>query len=249
MVTGNSQQLIEYLRSKYKIEVFFSSEVDQDDIEIIEEKILAIPGVLSTTVIEKADAVRIFEDQFGEDIISMLGYNPLPVSCVVNVDRSGDRPLNIRAIIKDLKVINGVSEISYQGHLIQRIETYYQKLMQGMAILTGVFVLITVLIISNTIRLSVYARRELIHTMQLIGATRLFIKVPFIIEGMFQALISAGLAYGVIYGMIELGNRYLPRSIAMRLDHDPRLAIILISLAVIMGLFGSHRASAKFLRR
>ena len=93
-------------------------------------------------MITKADAEKIFESQFGENILDLVGYNPLPASCVVNVVRKRETKLNVNPIIKRIKSYPEVDEISYQGRLIIRIESYYQKFVKGMSI-----ILILVLVI------------------------------------------------------------------------------------------------------
>ena len=89
----NTKSILQYLRSKYKIEVFFKQNVDIKVANDVSDLILEIKGVRSSTVINKDDAVRIFKDQFGEDILGILGYNPLPISAVVNLKRNSEELL------------------------------------------------------------------------------------------------------------------------------------------------------------
>ena len=93
---------MQYLRSKYKIEVFFNEEVTNEQAIGLIHEIKKINGVKNATLITKEDALRIFKDQFGENIIDLLGYNPLPASSVVNVDRNMRDFLQIDPIIKKL---------------------------------------------------------------------------------------------------------------------------------------------------
>ena len=81
-----------------------------------------IKGIRTATIIEKEDAVRIFQDQFGEDITEILGYNPLPTSAVVNLMRTSKDPVRVEPIIKEIRKINRVDEVRYQGNLIKKIE-------------------------------------------------------------------------------------------------------------------------------
>ena len=118
----NTHKLLHYLRSKYKIEVFFNQTVSNEEAVALIYKIKSIQGVRAATIIEKEDAIRIFKDQFGEDIIELLGYNPLPVSAVVNIDRGRRDPIKIEPIIQEIRSISEVSEIRYQGNLINKIE-------------------------------------------------------------------------------------------------------------------------------
>ena len=152
IVTQNTNKLIEYLRDKYKIEVFFKEGVKEERVVELVKEFKKINGVRSTTMITKADAEKIFESQFGENILDLVGYNPLPASCVVNVVRKRETKLNVNPIIKRIKSYPEVDEISYQGRLIIRIESYYQKFVKGMSIILILVLVISVFIISNTVR-------------------------------------------------------------------------------------------------
>ena len=99
----NTKSILQYLRSKYKIEVFFKQNIDLKVAKEVSDLILEIRGVRSSTVINKDDAVRIFKDQFGEDILGILGYNPLPVSAVVNLKRNSEEVLDATPIVNKIK--------------------------------------------------------------------------------------------------------------------------------------------------
>jgi cell division transport system permease protein len=243
----NSHHLIEYLRTKYKIEVFFDDQITDEQARELTATIRTFPGVRATTLITKKDALRIFQDQFGEDIIAMLGYNPLPASCVVNIVRVGEEPIDMEPLIRQIKALKGVDQVNYQGRLIRRIETLYQQALRWGTIGTILVLLLTVVILSNTIKLTVYAKRDLIKAMRLIGATNLFIKTPFLLESLFQGVIGAALAYLVIIALVRGGNVYLQRLLSFQIQLDPYLAFILIGVAVVISLLGGNRAVTKFL--
>ena len=169
IVGQNSHYPIEYFRSKYKIEVFFNNNtLDEQEKNIIEE-IRGFPEVRSVTLITKKDAVRIFRNQFGEDVVIMLGYNPLPGSAVVNINKGGFEKVNLDPLIKKIQALNGVDVVRYQGRLISRLENFYQMMINLLKISSGVILLISIVVISNTIKLTIYTRRELIKTLQLLG--------------------------------------------------------------------------------
>ena len=174
----------------------------------ITNTIREIKGVRTATIIDKDDAVRIFQDQFGEDILSILGYNPLPISIVVNILRNSIDPLQVDPIVSEIKKIDGVAEVRYQGHLIKKIERTYAGIMKRFPILAGIFIMVAVLVIYNTVKLSVFAREELIKSLELIGATRAFIKMPFIFEGIIDGMLSALFAFPCLLAKVN-GTNYL----------------------------------------
>jgi len=247
---NNTYKVLHYLRSKYKIEVFFKQDVSNEEAVGLIHRIKKIKGVRTATIIEKEDAMRIFKDQFGENITDILGYNPLPVSAVVNVDRTRKDPIRVEPIIKEIRTIDRVEEIRYQGNLINKIEKNYKRISDRIPYFSGIIIFIAVLIIYNTIKLSVYSRRDLIHSLQLIGATRLFVKLPFIIEGIFIGLISVILVFPALIGTVK-GLNYMVSnftSLNIKFIFDTSVWIWLFTLVVVITLIGSYRAASSFLK-
>ncbi len=247
---NNTHKVLHYLRSKYKIEVFFSQDISNEQAIGLIHKIKKIEGVRTATIIEKEDAVRIFKDQFGENIVELLGYNPLPVSAVVNVDRGRRDPLRVEPIIKEIKTIPNVDDIRYQGNLINKIERNYKRIMDKLPYLSGVIILIAVLIIYNTIKLSVYSRREVIETLQLIGASKAFIKLPFMIEGTLIGIISAALVFPSLYVSIKGLNYFISSftSLSLKINFDPFVLVWMFLVVILISLLGSYRAASNFLK-
>ena len=247
---NNTHKVLHYLRSKYKIEVFFKQDVSNEEAVGLIHRIKKIKGVRTATIIEKEDAMRIFKDQFGENITDILGYNPLPVSAVVNVDRTRRNPLRVEPIIKEIRTIDRVEEIRYQGNLINKIERNYKRVSDRFPYFSGIIIFIAVLIIYNTIKLSVYSRRDLIRSLQLIGATRLFVKLPFIIEGIFIGLISVILVFPALMGTVKGVNYMVSNftSMNIKLTFDTSVWIWLFALVVVITLIGSYRAASSFLK-
>ena len=240
----NTKSILQYLRSKYKIEVFFKQDIEYGSAKSISASILKIKGVRSSTVINKDDAVRIFKDQFGEDILAILGYNPLPISAVVNLKRKSDQLLDASPIVNEIKSLDGVEEVRYQGHLIKKIERTYAKIMKYFPFMAMVFILVAVLVIYNTVKLSIFARKELINSLKLIGATKLFIQMPFIFEGLIDgfmaSLIASPLILVTVNGVNYMMNNFTSWNI--QLSIEPILFLWLTLLSGIISVVGSYRA-------
>ena len=240
----NTKSILQYLRSKYKIEVFFKQDIEYGSAKSISASILKIKGVRSSTVINKDDAVRIFKDQFGEDILAILGYNPLPISAVVNLKRKSDQLLDASPIVNEINSLDGVEEVRYQGHLIKKIERTYAKIMKYFPFMAMVFVLVAVLVIYNTVKLSIFARKDLINSLKLIGATKLFIQMPFIFEGLIDgflaSLIASPLILVTVNGVNYMMNNFTSWNI--QLSIAPILFLWLTLLSGIISVVGSYRA-------
>ncbi|MEE9465668.1 MAG: FtsX-like permease family protein, partial [Candidatus Neomarinimicrobiota bacterium] len=104
-----------------------------------------------------------------------------------------------------------------------------------------------IFLVSNTIKLSIYAKRETIETLSLLGASRSFIRMPFLIEGTLQGLLGSALAVGAIMGMIDVMNYVLEQFVLYRLIRPQLLATALISFGLVLGLIGSARSIGKFM--
>ena len=246
----NTKSILQYLRSKYKIEVFFKQNVDLKVAKEVSDLILEIKGVRSSTVINKDDAVRIFKDQFGEDILGILGYNPLPVSAVVNLKRNSEEVLDATPIVNKIKKMDGVEEVRYQGHLIKKIERTYARVMKIFPWVALVFISVAVLVIYNTVKLSIFSRKDLINSLKLIGATRLFIQMPFIFEGLIDGIIATIVSVPLIIGAINGANYVINNftSWNVELAIAPVLFLWLTLLSGIISVLGSYRAVSGVMR-
>ena len=240
----NTRSILQYLRSKYKIEVFFKQNVDLKMAKKVSDSILEIKGIRSSTVINKDDAVRIFKDQFGEDILSILGYNPLPISAVVNLKRNSEELLNVTPIVNGIKRMEGVEEVRYQGHLIKKIERTYSRFMKVFPWVAMVFITVAILVIYNTVKLSIYSRKELINSLKLIGATKLFIQMPFIFEGLIDGILATIISVPLLIGTINGANYVIDNftSWNIELTLAPILFLWLTLLSGIISVLCSYRA-------
>ena len=249
IVSQNTNKLIEYLRDKYKIEVFFKEGVTEKRVTELVEDFKSINGVNSITIISKKDAERIFKSQFGDDILSILGYNPLPISCVINLKKDWPTRIDLKPIISSLRKYREVDEINHQGKLISRIENYYETFLRVMVIIVSITLIIAVFIISNTVRLTVLSKRELIKSLQLIGATKWFVKGPFIIEGLVHGLIATVLSLYTIIGILNF-SKYLIYDLTRFDIYYDQLFIfqVLLSLSLLVGFVGANRAISRFLK-
>lgn len=202
----------------------------------------------STTLISKDETLKIYKSVIGEDLTEFLEYNPLPASCVVNIKRQYDGKLKISPIIERIKNFEGVDTVKHQGRLIRRIETFYEQGLLGLSGIAFAIIFVTVMIISNTIKLTIYSKKDLIKALKIIGATHTFIRMPFILEGVFQAVIGASLASALLYGAVVGANELLSQLTVFTINVQWMFLNWLFLIAIIISLFGSSRAISKFLK-
>lgn len=250
VANDNTQKVLQYFRGKYKIEVFFKDNISDQKATSLVSKIRKISGVRTATLIKKEDALRIFKDQFDEDIFKVLGYNPLPVSAVVNLSRTKKGDIKIDQIIRNIKGIGSIDKVVYQGSLIKKIEKNYLRFTNKIPYLVGFLVLANIFVIINTIRLSLISRKQLINNLKLIGASKTFILTPFIFEGIlisvFSFIIVTPLLIGTVEGINYLITNFL--SFKAQIKFDLTNIIWFYSLVMMAAVLSSYRAASSFLK-
>ena len=247
IVGKNTNKLIYYLRTKYKIEVFFEADLAKEEALDVVKQIESFPGVRNTTFIDKENATKIFKKQFGENILDYIQRNPLPMSCVINLNRTGDYELDIMPIVTRIESLSGIDNIEHQGKLIQRIEGFHNRFTTIFSVVSIGIILITISIISNTIKLTIYAKKDLIQDLHIIGATNAFVKVPFLIEGILQGFIGSFIAFLVLSLFLQIGNNILTQFSPMTIRMDPAAASWMLLIGISISFIGSLRALARFL--
>ena len=235
------------MRSKYKIEVFFEAGLDKKEALDVVKQIESFPGIRNTTFIDRENATKIFEKQFGENILDYIQRNPLPMSCVINLNRTGENELDIKPIVTRIEGLPGIDNIEHQGKLIQRIEEVHKRFTKIFSIISFVVIAITISIIFNTIKLTIYAKKDLIQDLHIIGATNTFVKVPFLIEGILQGFIGSIIAFFVLSLFLQIGNNILTQFSAMTIRMDPAAASFMLLIGISISFIGSLRAVARFL--
>lgn len=241
IVHQNSHQLIDYIRSEYRIEVFFEDHVNNEDAQLIVDQIKELDGVQSIAIVTKEDALKIYQDQFDENLIDILGYNPLPNSAVINIDKHGNTEVDVEPLITNLEKIPNVDEVVYEGTLIRRIEYFYKTIVKILSYIAIGLLVITIIVISNTVKLSVYAKRDLIQNLKSIGATNMFIKTPFIIEGILDGILGSLLAIIVLFVAARSANAYFADLFSFKILFNIYGMVWLMAIAILIGLIGSYR--------
>lgn len=241
IVHQNSYQLIDYIRSKYKIEVFFKDNVTNAEAQLTVDQIKELDGVQSIDIVTKEDALRIYQEQFDENLIDILGYNPLPNSAVINIEKHGNTEVDVEPLITKLETIPNVDDVVYEGTLIRRVEYFYKTIVKIVSYIVIGLLVITIIVISNTVKLSVYAKQDLIQNLKSIGATKMFIKTPFIIEGILDGIIGAITAIIVLLIAARSGNAYFADLFSFKILFNIYGMVWLMAIGILMGLIGSYR--------
>ncbi len=244
----NLHQFAESVRKEIQLEVFIHDAFAVSQHAALQSRIAAIPGVGGVKYISKDEAARIFQRDFGEDIHSVLDFNPLPASYQISLEPEYIHPDSVATLAAAIQELEGTDRVVYGKSLLEfltsRIQTFI-AVSAGVGILLGIS---AIFLVSNTIRLTIYAKRKLIQTMRLVGATRGFIRKPFLLEGFVQGLLGGVLAFGCIYGALFLMQRRLPETLNSVVDPDLQFYAAILLVGSCLGLLGSAVSIRRFLK-
>ncbi len=245
MVTLNLSALIAEMRSRVELEAFLDRSLLENRITLIQQELSMIPEVEGVSFISKAEAARILSEVMGDrDLLDLVESNPLPASFRIRLKEPFRSLDHVERVAAEIERLDGVEEVSYQKEMLRALDrqvNVYHQIILGLGILAG---LAAIFLISNTIKLSIYSKRDLIRTMKLVGATHFFIAGPFLIEGILQGLFGGLAAAGLTYGAMVAVKTYLVGNL-----HNEELTYgILVASGVFLGLFGSLLSVRFFLK-
>tara|TARA_X000001036_G_scaffold76226_3_gene67745 strand:- start:8623 stop:9501 length:879 start_codon:yes stop_codon:yes gene_type:complete len=224
----NSKMVADHFKEQIALTIYFKDSSKQIDIQQIQKSIKFKDLTKSAVFTSKDEASKIYADEIGEDYMEFLGYNPLESSLDIYFNADYVKPQIIKNISDDLSKYPFISEIKYDQPLLNLLDKNIKKI-EFWFLLSGlIFIIIAILLINSSIKLSIYAKRFEIKTMQLVGATKWFIQKPFLIKyfnlGLFSSTFSVILLYVI---SIELEKRIPELNL-----FNEKLTIILILISV-----------------
>jgi len=204
MVLINARQLSDYFRESLSFTIMLKEDAREADIRMLQKELDAKTYVKQTEYISKDEAAVKLQEELGEDFLDFLGYNPLMPTIDVYLLADYTHPDSVIKIEKVISEYSVVDEVYYQESILNLINENVKKITAFLLIISALLFLIALTIINNTIRLSIYSKRFLINTMQLIGANRSFIRKPFILKSLFFGFLAALIAIGLLMGLMFL---------------------------------------------
>jgi len=234
-------------KSKYRIEVFFQSDLNTEEARDLFNTILISDGIEQGEFINKERAADLFKSYFHEDIIDIIGENPLPIGGRYDITTDYRNSEQMSSMVRDIRRLEGVDVASFQHGVISRVDSIVENILRVSMVLGMFIFIIAVILISNTIRLIIHARQEAIETMHLLGATNSFIRFPFVAEGIIQGLIGAGFSLLILYLLRSLQSYLLEPLVKLPLVEPENMIAYNIIFGLILALIGSYRGIAKYL--
>lgn len=232
----SSNSIANSFKENFSVSIFFQDNVKQIEVTQLQNELLMSDYIDKLSYVSKESAVLIMKEEYGEDFIQDLGYNPLVNSIDLNFKSQYVEAVKIDSISKIIKKNKYVDEIVYDKNLINLINENIKRVTFWLIPSISIFLIITFLIINSSIRLSIYSNRQLIKTMQLVGATKSFIRKPFLKTNAFLSLISSFLSISLIILIIN----YLDNNINFLNNIEPKTIFILCLFMILLGLTISY---------
>ncbi|MET4140626.1 permease-like cell division protein FtsX [Pedobacter sp. UYP1] len=249
LILVHAKNLSNYVKENIVLNIIVDEGAKEPDVIQFRKELDANPAVKQTEYVNKEVAAKNLTQDLGEDFVNFLGYNPLlsTVDVYLKADYANNKSIDaLKATISKNPV---VKEVIYQSSLIDMVNKNINTI--GLIVLgfAAILLVISVALINNTIRLAIYSQRFLIKSMQLVGATKNFIRKPFIFWAMLHGLIASFIAILILLGLLYYAQKEIPEIIILR--NYTEFGIVLLGL-VGMGIFltalSTTFAVSKYLR-
>lgn len=242
----NAGRLSDYAKENIGFSVVLSSDEKEMDIIRLQKDLDASEYVTETIFVSKEEAARQLEEELGEDFVGFLGYNPLSASIDIKLKAEYANMDSIAKIEAQLKRNSLVKQVLYQKSLIVPLNDNVKKISMALLVFSILFLIISIALINNSIRLAFYSKRFLINTMQLVGATSSFIRKPFLLKSSFFGALGSLFAILLMIITIYFIQTSLEDIIIIR-DKFLIFSIMLI-LGVSLSAISTYFAVNRFLR-
>lgn len=220
LVYVNLEGMAESWSEKVQVTAFFDRELSQQEVVALKGKVQSLNGTDKVAYISKDEAMKRFRARLKgqETLLEGVGSEILPSSMEISLKKVNRSSEMVDAYVTRLEKIPGISEVQYGEEWVKRFNTFMNFMRLVGALLGGFLILAGLFIVSNTIKLTIYARKDELEVLGLVGATRFFIKAPFLIEGIFQGAIGALLALFILtvcyFGFLHNAGNFLSFNLA-----------------------------------
>lgn len=249
-----ARTLTKMIRENIEVQIFLDKGLSEEQLTEIKKNISGRPFILTKgdslglRFISDEEAAATFIENTGEDFTKFLEENPLRDSYVISVAEEFQTPEQLETIAKDMEALPGVFEVSYMTDLVESINKNLMKISLVMGGFILILIITVVLLINNTIRLALFSQRFLIRSMQLVGATRGFIRKPFLMRALLFGMIAGAVASAILFGLVQYTKANIEGFVM--LQNETLLFLLfgaLILIGGILSVFSTLRAVNKYL--
>lgn len=244
----NTNKMANHFKEQITLSVFLKDNAKEVEIDQLQKSLAMAEYTKSATYVTKEEAAENHSEEIGENFLDFLGYNPLKNSIDVNLNADFVSPLQIEEIAAELTAKNYVDEVSYDEPLVGLLSENVKRVSFWILVASAIFTFIAVLLINSSIRLSIYSKRFIIKTMQMVGATKTFIRRPFIWTNVKLGMLGALLALIVLIIALFYLDKNFPE---LGLFRDSPMLIGLFGSVFVLGIFisfiSTYFATQRFL--
>lgn len=225
----NARSVSDYFKENMQVSVILKQDVGEDDALAYQKKLDGLSCIRSTEFISREQGISEMAEMLGEGFLDVFESAPVPISIDVTLKADYVSPDSLDVVKVQIGTSPLVEEVVYQGSVVDALNANLKKISLVIGALILVLLFISFVLISNTVRLNVFSRRFTIHTMQLVGATRRFIRSPFVLRSAFQGLFAALLAIAMM-----VGGLFILRSEFSQLFEVFRLDLLLVVFGIVI---------------
>jgi len=249
LILVDANKLSRYVKENIVLNIFVDDAAHESDVLQLQKQLQGNPMVKQAQYVSKEIAARNLQKDLGEDFVKFLGYNPLSQSLDVYMNANYANNADITKLKNELLKNPLVKEVKYQQSLVEQMDHNLASISLIILAFAGIFVVVSVALINNTIRLAIYSQRFLIKSMQLVGATKGFIRKPFLLYGIWHGLLGALIAIVILMGTLYLATQQIPDLVLLGNYAEFSVVFLLvIGLGVFISGFSTYLAVNRFLR-
>lgn len=241
LIVINANKLSSHIKENVGFQVVLKDTTTQVELDNLKQELSSSAFTKQVDYISKEQAAQKLQKDLGEDFISFLGYNPLLSSLDVKLNSDYANVDSLANFEKQIMQKHFVKEVIYHKDMIKQVNDNAKVISLYILVFSTLLLVVAIALINNTIRLSIYAKRFLIRTMYLVGATQSFIRKPFIFKGIRQGVIAGVLAGFLLAGFLVFSTRYIPDLLQLQ---DPNLLALLFGGVVLLGILISGLSAA-----
>lgn len=229
LLVVNARSVSDYFKENMQVSVLMKQEIDEDEALDYVSELDAMPFVKSSKFVSREQGAREMAELLGDDFLNVFETAPIPVSVEVTLKADYVSPDSLKMVKGVIQKSGLVDDVVYQQSLVEKLNTNLRKISVVLGVFIVLLLFISFVLIGNTVRLNVFSRRFTIHTMRLVGATKSFIRAPFMVQAVFQGLFSALIATVMLLGIL-----FFVRSEFARLFEVFRLDLLLVVIGVVV---------------
>lgn len=249
LILVHANNLSRYIKENMVVNVFVDEGARETDVLQFQRELDNNRYVKRTQYVSKELAARNLQKDLGEDFVKFLGVNPLSQSIDVYMKADYANNADLTRFATDLRKNPLVKEVKYQQSLVEQMNKNLTAISLVILAFAGIFVVVSVALINNTIRLAIYSQRFLIKSMQLVGATKAFIRKPFLLYGIWHGLLGALIAIILLVGILYLAYRQIPDLVVLQNPFEFVVVFLgLVALGIFIAGFSTFLAVNRFLR-